>query len=91
MNRPAAHAGHGVVVSDADTPSGAATARSLAAAGAAVVCVGDDAAALGALAGSLADGGARAAVYAGSPTDGAITELVAELFADPPIATGADR
>jgi short-subunit dehydrogenase len=73
--------GRVVVVAQADCDKGADLAARLAAAGAALVLTGDDAARLGALATSLRDAhGVRVAVYAGDAADDALAELVTELF-----------
>ena len=55
-------------------------------AGRVVVVVGDDAVRVGASVRVLSDAGARAAGFVGDPvTDGAgLTEMVAELFPEPP-------
>ena len=80
MSRPAL-TGRVVVVTGADRPEGAAAARALARAGAAVVCSGADERSLGDLARSLTNDGNRAAFFVGDPADPALVELVAELFA----------
>lgn len=69
-----------VVVTGADTPAGAAHARSVAAAGArALVLCGDDGGELGDLARELGEGGTRTAVFLGDAA-GDLVEMVHELF-----------
>ena len=76
--------GRVVIVTAADTESGAAAARALAADGAALVLVGDDAHAIGSLAAELLAAEIRCGLFIGDPRDdaerAALAELVAELY-----------
>lgn len=67
-----------MVVTGADGERGARAARAVAAAGANVVLVGDDAARLASLTSELP--GVRVAVFAGGADDLALVEMVDELF-----------
>ena len=71
----------------ADTPNGAALARSAAGHGAAVVACGTDESALGEVAADLRVAGARVAVFVGDATEGddlcALAEMIGELFGEP--------
>ncbi len=72
-----------LIVTDADTTSGAANARAIADAGArAIVLCGRDGVAMGSLARDLQDRGTRIAVFLGdSAADaGELSEMVHELF-----------
>ncbi|MCZ7527980.1 MAG: hypothetical protein M5U14_17325 [Acidimicrobiia bacterium] len=74
----------GRVVLVAGAREGAAAARALVDAGAAVVVVDPDARAAGSLCGELVAAGGRAAVFTGDPADprdrDALAEMVTELF-----------
>lgn len=76
-----------MVVAGADTPNGAALARSAAGHGAAVVACGTDESALGEVAADLRVAGARVAIFVGDATDGddrsALAEMLDELFGKP--------
>jgi NADP-dependent 3-hydroxy acid dehydrogenase YdfG len=69
-----------VVVTDADTDAGMASARALGAAGAALLLCGTDPLALGVLAAELAEHGVRVAVVVGDHEPATIVEMVHELF-----------
>lgn len=73
-----------MIVTGADTESGAAAARACAADGAALVLVGDDARAIGVLTAELLAAETRCALFIGDPRDdaerAALAELVAELY-----------
>jgi NAD(P)-dependent dehydrogenase (short-subunit alcohol dehydrogenase family) len=77
-------AGRVVIVSGADTESGATAARACATDGAALVLVGDDARAIGVLAAELLAADVRCALFVGDPRDdaerAALAELVSELY-----------
>ncbi len=72
-----------MVVAGADTPSGAALARSAAFDGASVVACGKEERALGEVAADLRAVGTRVAIFVGDPTDGddrsALAEMIDEL------------
>ncbi len=79
--------GRVVVVAGADTQSGAALARAVAADGAVVVACGVDEAGLGDLVAELHAAGARVAAYVGDPVSredrAALAEMIDEVFSTP--------